>query len=113
MVYASLKNTCCLLFVGCLLQSYLANGTAVSDVHGFVTTPDSTFCFSRIKPSCFDPDEDIPVFVPGLTTATSVANAVSEDAARELMETLSKLSEQAPPGPGTTAPASNEHTCEE
>jgi hypothetical protein len=65
-----------------------------------VTTPDSTFCFSRIKPKCFDPDEDIPVFVPGFMTATSVANIVSQDAARELMETLSKLNEPRPAGSG-------------
>ena len=88
----------------CQLSVFLSNGTAVADANGFVTTPDSTFCFCRIKPICFDPDEDIPVFVPGLTAATSVANSVSQDAARELLETMSKLTYNTPVGSGSAAP---------
>ena len=76
-----------------------------------MTTRDSTFCFSRIKPKCLDPDEDIPVFLPGLTAASSVENVVSQDTARELMETLSKLNDQALAGP--VAPASCERACED
>jgi len=58
------------------LQSFLETGIAVTDCRGFVTTPDGRFCYTRITPSCADPDEELPSFTPSEEYGPSVASSL-------------------------------------
>jgi len=58
------------------LQSFLELGIAVTDCRGFVTTPDGRFCYTRITPSCADPDEELPSFTPSEEYGPSVASSL-------------------------------------
>ena len=48
------------------LTVFLGKGVVSTDPRGFVVTSDGAFAFSKIRPSCTDPDEAEPAFVPSM-----------------------------------------------
>ena len=66
------------------LPSFIARGIAVTDGNGFLTTPDGAFCFTRIKPSCADPDEAVPVFQGSGLSSKPLGEAAVAQAAAEI-----------------------------